>query len=294
MSSIKTHLEDIHKQALHKNDTLITNVSLHENSDPDVERQWCTCIILSQALEQNNLLIGDYNIIILSMIFEELAAIPSNIIVKRWCNTGVAVTEEGRVVTWGNSQFGGDSSGVAEDLNSRVMDVIATNYAFAALIDGGKVVSWGHTRYGGDISEVADELRGGVVKVVATADTFAALTEGGKVVSWGWGAEQGDMDSTEVARELDSGVVKIVSTKDTFVALKEGGRVVSWGNLWSNRDRRDMSEAPERGVVDVESVSYKWFSALKDDGKVVEWGKVVELENSDDDDLLYLDEFFEE
>ena len=43
------------------------------------------------------------------------------------------VTEWGEVVTWGDAEYGGDSSDVAAQLGSGVQSVVSTSEAFAAV-----------------------------------------------------------------------------------------------------------------------------------------------------------------
>ena len=50
---------------------------------------------------------------------------------------------DGSVVTWGNMQFGGDSSGAAGDLSKDVQTVVGSERAFAAVKPDGSVVLWG-------------------------------------------------------------------------------------------------------------------------------------------------------
>lgn len=52
-----------------------------------------------------------------------------------------AIKNNGRLSTWGNSIYGGDSSSVAVQLTD-VVSVASTSYAFAALKEDGSVVSW--------------------------------------------------------------------------------------------------------------------------------------------------------
>ena len=55
-----------------------------------------------------------------------------------------AVVKGGRVVTWGRDVFGGDSSDVAEELESGVVNVESmNNIRFVAWKDDGSVVEWG-------------------------------------------------------------------------------------------------------------------------------------------------------
>ena len=63
------------------------------------------------------------------------------------------------MVTWGQSDWGGDSSAVSSALASGVVKVFAAREAFAALKADGSVVTWGNSNYGGDSSAVSNELR---------------------------------------------------------------------------------------------------------------------------------------
>ena len=57
-------------------------------------------------------------------------------------------------VTWGNPDFGGDSSGVKDQLKG-VQQVLATDGAFAAILADGSVVTWGDRRFCSDSSGIA-------------------------------------------------------------------------------------------------------------------------------------------
>ena len=70
-----------------------------------------------------------------------------------------AILEDRSVVTWGNKNFGGDSSAVQDQLKG-VLQIQATSQAFAALLEDGSVVTWGDECAGGDSSAVRDQLRG--------------------------------------------------------------------------------------------------------------------------------------
>lgn len=72
---------------------------------------------------------------------------------------------------------------VQDRLNRNVSKVIATDAAFAALLDDGSVVSWGDPDYGGDDAEVRDQLTD-VVQLHAGYNMFLALRKDGSVVRW--------------------------------------------------------------------------------------------------------------
>ena len=74
----------------------------------------------------------------------------------------------GTVVTWGSSNYGGDSSSVASELSSGVVEIFSNTGAFAALKEDGSVVTWGNSNYGGDSSSVTSELASGVTKIFST------------------------------------------------------------------------------------------------------------------------------
>ena len=90
------------------------------------------------------------------------------------------------MVTWGDADYGGDSSEVQDELKDQIVKKIYSNpHAFAAVLGNGRVVTWGSAEEGGDNSEVQEELKGQVVEIYSSRETFAAVLRGGRVVSWG-------------------------------------------------------------------------------------------------------------
>ena len=76
------------------------------------------------------------------------------------CSTRLAfaaILEDGSVVTWGDADFGGDSSFVRDELKN-VQQIQSTWYAFTAILGDGSVVTWGDASRGGDSSAVRDQL----------------------------------------------------------------------------------------------------------------------------------------
>ena len=147
-----------------------------------------------------------------------------------------AVKPDGSVVTWGHSNYGADSSAVANELVCGVIHVFATKKAFAALKTDGSVVTWGDVAYGGDSRSVASELNN-VRKIYSNSSAFAAVKNDGSLVVWGErtrGGEAAIMKETAdtvgwTAYPLHSSlldgstgrVVKIVSNDYAFAALFE-------------------------------------------------------------------------
>ncbi len=136
-----------------------------------------------------------------------------------------AVLSDGRVVTYGDADLGGDSSRVQSQL-SDVLQIQAPNGAFAAILADGSVVSWGRRGFGGDSSAVQDKLKS-VGQIQATAFTFAAILADGNVVTWGPPLSGGD---SSMVQEKLVGVKQIQATSSAFAAVLADGCVVSWGS----------------------------------------------------------------
>ena len=72
----------------------------------------------------------------------------------------------------------------ARQFEISVVQIQASNAAFAAILEDGSVVAWGHADIGGDSSLVRDQLKS-VVQIQATNVAFAAILEDGSVVTCG-------------------------------------------------------------------------------------------------------------
>ena len=200
-----------------------------------------------------------------------------------------ALTEGGRLVTWGPGKCGGDSSAVAHELFDGVREVYSSKPngwgdgfeggAFAALKEDGSVVTWGKSFLGGDSGEVAPKLESGVKKVTAIENGFSALKEDGSVVTWWFGEHSNFVarafgGKRDVSVLLERDVADIFSNYHSFVALTEDGRVVGWGDGIAV-DTFGVShnlQYDESKIVSISSTD-KAYAALKDDGSVIAWGE---------------------
>ncbi len=200
-----------------------------------------------------------------------------------------ALKSDGSVVSWGDGDYGGDATGtttatnhsladlnadgVADLLESGVVEVFGGRYSFSALKNDGSVVSWGHRRYGGDQTQasgdsqtmplpdlntngVADLLESQVVKIYATYRAYCALKSDGSIVAWGEDNEGGDpthfmgnsgygylpdLNNNYVADLLESNVIDVQRTRGAFAALKSDGSVVAWGRASRGGDPTDLT-----------------------------------------------------
>ena len=96
-----------------------------------------------------------------------------------------ALTSDESVITWGRSDYGGDSSAVSSKLTSRVDKVFSTGQAFAVLKKDGSVVTWGGGEHGGDFGSISSKLSSGITKVVAGHTNFVAFKDNGYPFIWG-------------------------------------------------------------------------------------------------------------
>eukprot|EP00439_Symbiodinium_sp_Y106_P022478 s2930_g2.t1 len=94
-----------------------------------------------------------------------------------------AILDDGSVVTWGNAEFGADSSAVETQLKN-VQQIQASEGAFAAVLEDGSVVTWGNAEFGADSSAVQTQLKN-VQQIQTCGDAFAAILGDGSVVTWG-------------------------------------------------------------------------------------------------------------
>ena len=145
-----------------------------------------------------------------------------------------ALRADGSVVTWGDSNSGGNSSAVAAELNGTidVIQVFSSNLAFAALRADGSVVTWGDSNSGGNSSAVAAALNGtiDVVQVTSASGAFAALREDGSVITWGIPPIGGDSSAVAAALNGTIDVIQVTSDGGAFAALRADGSVVTWGD----------------------------------------------------------------
>lgn len=193
-------------------------------------------------------------------------------------NAFAALSDKGRVSTWGSEVTGGDSSEVEHLLQNGVINVFSNDNAFAALREEGRVVTWGWDILGGDSSAVEEDLGSGVEHIVGNEYAFAAIKQDGRVVTWGHPDSGGD--SADVSAELSRDVLSIVPSNGAFAALKQDGSVVTWGKEYLCIDDPDNSVSFDEvkhllssDVVDTQShLISNAFAALKDDGQVITWG----------------------
>eukprot|EP00434_Breviolum_minutum_P000883 symbB.v1.2.000780.t1/scaffold42.1/size391715/9 len=130
-----------------------------------------------------------------------------------------AILEDGSIVTWGPADYGGDSSGVRDQLKGVLQIRASLNGAFAAILADGSVVTWGSAYFGGDSSAVREQLMG-VQQIQASGGAFAAILANGSVVTWGHPDLGGDssavwcLDNDEMAIDVSRHLLDSLEEED--------------------------------------------------------------------------------
>ncbi len=192
-----------------------------------------------------------------------------------------ALMLDGSVQAWGMAYTGGSDTNVPaygprfehvqSQLVSGVVDVVASEFAFAARLDDGSVVTWGARGSGGDSSEV--NFTGGVKEIVANRQAFAAITLSGQVLTWGSPHSGGD----DAVVNPTGQVTSIYATDSSFAALQDDGSVVAWGNP---ENGGDITAVDFPGPVESIVANSGAFTAVLSSGTVVSWGSQARGGNS--------------
>ncbi len=183
-------------------------------------------------------------------------------------NHTIAVTDSGKVYTWGlndNGQLGNgttESSSFPIDITSRfpsgngkIIQAAVGNKFTIALTESGKVYTWGYNYYGqlGDGTTESSTTpinityflglnsSDKVVQVFAGSYHAVVLTERGQVYTWGFNAygQLGDDTTTNrknplnITNKIGDGTKKIVQLSvapESNIVLTENDQVYSWGS----------------------------------------------------------------
>ena len=202
-----------------------------------------------------------------------------------------ALKSDGSVLTWGNSNYGGDSSSVSSALSSDVDRLFAAGEAFAAhkprASGGSIIIHWGQKNNGGraynsqvsgSLSPLGADFELGhrhikefdekIIDIAATHYAFAALSDQGNVATWGNSTKGGN--SATVSGQLTN-IQKIVASYGAFAAITDAGAVITWGHEDHGGNSSAVSSLLTSDVVDIYANEFA-FAAVKADGTVVTWG----------------------
>ncbi|MCX2952750.1 PKD domain-containing protein [Lentzea sp. NEAU-D7] len=131
----------------------------------------------------------------------------------------VALKSDGRVIAWGDDQFG--QLQVPPQALSGVIAISAGGHHSLALKADGSVIQWGRTDNGEQ--DVPDEARRNVVAISAGSMDSMALKDDGRVIVWGNGSEV-----QPVPEAATKGVIGIEVGNLKFTAWKADGSIIVW------------------------------------------------------------------
>jgi cyclophilin family peptidyl-prolyl cis-trans isomerase len=182
-----------------------------------------------------------------------------------------AVSASGSFTNWGDTNAGGDASGVSV-LLTNVLSIVSSDSAFAALKSNNTVVAWGNTYFldtngNGYLPGYPTNLLIGVSSVVATPTAFAALRTNGALVVWG--------DFTLADSYLPvtlSGIRQVTPSFGAFAALGVNGSVITWGDDGRGGPGRGFIATNVSSGVQQVFANDSAFAALRSNGSVVTWG----------------------
>lgn len=174
-------------------------------------------------------------------------------------NSGIALNNDGTVVQWGNTSYGGVRIAKPAAL-SGVTAIAAGDDHYMALKSDGTVVGWGS-----DLRAQSTVPAGlsGVTAIAAGAAHSLALKSDGTVVAWG----SNEYDQSTVPEEL-SGVTAIAGGYFHSLALKSDGTVVAWGL----NDQGQATVPEELSGLAAIAAGVSHSLALTSDGTLVGWG----------------------
>ena len=188
-----------------------------------------------------------------------------------WTNRFAVVGRrtDGTVEAWGHKAFGGHLDQDEEDaLNQgRIVDVVATSTAFAAITQDGPVMAWGDRGNGGDIQGKNDLYSKDVDELIASDSAFLALKKDGSLVAWGNASTGGKIPRK--FRDQLTGIEHIHASNYGFVAITDD-QAFSWGSPYIHKKKINL---PEDHTVEKVVASSEAFAILTTQGAVLTWGK---------------------
>jgi alpha-tubulin suppressor-like RCC1 family protein len=222
--------------------------------------------------------------------------------------TGYGVTSTGRVLAWGNGNFGRAGNGTQQDnLSAKpvlglegvtVQKLVGHPDGGFAITSTGALYVWGSQQYTGSgyklSAQVVPGLEGIAIESVWASGSFYALTANGGVYAWGNGAHgalgNGTTENSAVALPVLG--LESVEVKELFpsyggaFALTEDGSLFAWGTGLNHRNgngstANNLIAAPVQRLenVAVRSViqRFRVFAAVTSSGELYAWGNAPSL-----------------
>lgn len=176
----------------------------------------------------------------------------------------LAVSEDGKVFTWGNDRMGLSSVPMELRTGGEAVKQIQAGYQISlALTEDGTMYNWG-SDYLLDIT-YPEGVQGNIEKFAVATNIVMALTKDGKVVPLSNKASA----YTNIPEEIQGNVVDIALSDESAAALTKDGKVYTWGN--NGKGSLNVPEEIQGNVSALAGGRYH-FTAILKDGSVESWG----------------------
>jgi len=232
-----------------------TGIEISESIQPrELQKKTCFCCL-------KNIF---YNHLHVKMIYT------NSYLTTRTSSACLALLENGNVLTWGRSNYGGQiPKPIQRQLQKNVKMIFSTDSTFAALLQNGSVLFWGNE---GEIipHDLQVQLHENVQTIFSNNYAFVALLKDGRFVAWG-DKDNGGKITPEIQIQLKN-VKVIFSSCSAFAALQDDGSVVTWGG--ANCGGVIPEEIKDKLTKNVKMIFPQKFGfrALCYNNEMIQWG----------------------
>jgi len=178
----------------------------------------------------------------------------------------IALTEEGKVVGWGNDRSRQVSTPPELDFITNIKEIYAGYQCSLVLTEDGHTIFFGNDRNNDYVEFHPYQYK--IQKVALTADAVMGLTFDGEVVYLG--SQQNSY--INIPKNMGK-VIDIAATASTVAAVNEAGKVFVWGNVSADKGEGNIPEIDGK-VVKLEAGRFH-YTALTDQNKIVTWGSNI-------------------
>ena len=172
----------------------------------------------------------------------------------------IAVTEDGKIVSWGNENAVDISAAKVADED--IQEVKINIQTGIALTTDGRVISLAKRETAFD--KIPEEIQGKVEKLALTDKAAAVVLKDGTVKVWG----NNHQDIFTVPEEVQGHVTDISAGRNHIVVLTDDGDVVAWGG---NENKQSKVPGKAKNAAKIVSGYYQ-NCAINEDGTVTTWG----------------------
>ncbi|APD13482.1 RCC1 domain-containing protein [Pandoraea pulmonicola] len=179
----------------------------------------------------------------------------------------VALLNKGGVIGWGVASYGGTVPPTILTYDD-VVEMAATQAAFAVRRSNGRIAAWGNADYGGTLPDGFTVSVTDATRIVGSYGAFAVLRANGQIATWG-NATFGGQATADVLALTD--VTQIFSGSSALAALRKTGQIVAWGDTRYGGKVPESISSEVTDIIDVRG-NYESFCALRANKTVVAWG----------------------